>query len=208
MHAGLSARLRDATREAHERLEAAMPDLASAPTLCELRAVLERFHGFHLVWEGEVAAHPGLAPLVGERSRLPHLRADLIALGTTEEELGRLPACGPARGLAAEPGAALGSLYVMEGSTLGGQIISRALAGADWAPAGGLRYFNPYGRRTGAMWRALQAALDATPEAGGERVVDGALRTFAVLEAWMAGAGAPEVSAGPTPGPPASGSAR
>lgn len=183
----LALRLRRETADAHARLEAAL-DLLRAPLQQErFRHVLERFHGFHVVWEGTVRRHPGLRAFLEERTRLPHLRRDLAALGASLDEMEHLPACLAAADLAGCEAAALGSLYVMEGSTLGGQLISRALAEADWTPEGGLTYFNPYGRETGAMWRAFHAFAEARlPEATHGTAIVGARRTFEVLEAWIA----------------------
>jgi heme oxygenase len=82
--------------------------------------------------------------------------------------------------------AALGSLYVMEGSTLGGQVISRIL---DRSPdlIGRVRYFDPYGPRTGAMWRAFRAGLRGRVAAGADRrsIVAAAVQTFELLEDWL-----------------------
>ena len=72
-------------------------------------------------------------------------------------------------------------MYVMEGSTLGGQVIARRLA----LP---LRSLVPYGSRTGAMWRAFGAAARASlgPAERG-LALEGARETFAVLQAWLTG---------------------
>ncbi len=81
---------------------------------------------------------------------------------------------------------AMGALYVMEGSTLGGKLIAKSLRTcSDW-PVRGICYFNPYGERTGAMWAAFQLELAAVPTAHAESVVRGANQTFAMMEAAMA----------------------
>ena len=81
---------------------------------------------------------------------------------------------------------ALGSLYVMEGSTLGGAVITKALRHAAWLPPGGFRYFNPYGAETGRMWRRFQDAFRAACAVGGETAVErGAVETFEVLHRWL-----------------------
>lgn len=141
--------------------------------------VLSGFHAFHRAWEPLVERLAGeedafLAP----RRRLALLEADLAALGAS-------PVC------SAEPmdfltsrGQAWGSLYVMEGSALGGLVISKALRSADWLPEAGLTYFNPYGRRTMAQWQAFLSRLDAVAaEEPAEEIVEGALATFAHLQA-------------------------
>jgi heme oxygenase len=53
---------------------------------------------------------------------------------------------------------ALGMLYVLEGSTLGGRMILRALAERGvHDPA--LQFLDPYGTDTGARWRAFLDVL-------------------------------------------------
>lgn len=63
---------------------------------------------------------------------------------------------------------AFGSLYVMEGSTLGGQVIRRELAeilGVD--EHSGAAFYAGYGSQTGPMWKRFLDALErwcSTPE--------------------------------------------
>jgi heme oxygenase (biliverdin-IX-beta and delta-forming) len=184
----LLARLRGETSQAHRDLEAALDlrghDLDRRRVLC----VLQRFYGFHAVWEGAMR-RSSIGAFFEPRARLSHICADLAAFGLNSAQLAALPLCAAAAPLAARREAAVGSLYVMEGSTLGGQVIGRALAGASWAPPGGLAYFQPYGARTGEMWRSFRAWAQATtpPDRHGE-VAAGAAATFKTLQAWMAGA--------------------
>jgi len=53
---------------------------------------------------------------------------------------------------------ALGCLYVLEGATMGGQIISRHLAKLGIGPSNGGLFFNGYGAKTGEMWKSFQTA--------------------------------------------------
>lgn len=179
--------MRAATREAHERLETAL-DLMREPLERErFVGVLGRFHGLHAAWEPAVAARPEMGALMEGRSRLAHLRADLTALGLSDDEVDALPASQDAAALADTEAGAWGSLYVMEGSTLGGKLIARALAAAPWLPPGGLTYFDARGSDTGRMWRQLGQAVDvATPSGGRQAVEQGAARAFDVVRGWVA----------------------
>ena len=181
----LLGQLRIATREVHGRLESDL-DLLRRP-VCRRRigCFLEGMHGFHRVWEPAAACILGPAALEG-RLKGPHLRADLLAMGRTEAEIDRLPLCRDASGLAQTRASALGAMYVVEGSTLGGQMISRALRGADWVPPAGLASFNPYGAETGAQWRGFRTVLaEAVPPQGEADVVAAALATFELLHGWL-----------------------
>ncbi|WP_374468882.1 biliverdin-producing heme oxygenase [Phenylobacterium sp.] len=177
--------LRLQTSDAHRDLEDKLALLSRPSDRQRFLAVLERFHGFHAVWETAIRRRSRYAAFHAPRSRLPHLRRDLAALGRTTGEVSRLPLCREAERLVSDDAAALGSLYVLEGSTLGGQVIARELAGAGWLPSGGLTYFNPYGPRTGEMWRGFRAWLSAQ-DADDRAATEGARRTFRLLQDWVA----------------------
>jgi heme oxygenase len=179
------AHLRAATRQDHDRLEGSLGLLDEGLGLDGYRNVLARFHGFWRGWEPRVAELLRDAALTEPRRRQHLLAQDLAALGMTKAELTALPVCPPPSldGAAA----ALGSLYVMEGSTLGGAVIRRHVArrlGLD--RDSGCAYFSGYGAATGAMWRSFLARLDAQPAAEAERIAAGASATFATLASWLA----------------------
>ena len=84
----------------------------------------------------------------------------------------------------------MGALYVVEGSTLGGVQIARALAPLVARKGGGGRsFFLGYGDRHGAMWRAFLERLQdcAGSEEKEAAIVLGATRTFLDFEIWMNG---------------------
>ena len=175
--ASIRDRLRDGTRAEHDRLEDGLrlTDPALSPE--RYREVLSRFHGFWAGWEPRVAAELEDDSLFAPRRRLPLLRDDLRALGVAPESL---PVCPPPslRGR----GEAMGSLYVMEGSTLGGRLILKGLERLG-VPAGARSYFAGHGEATGAMWRAFLERLETEPDA--PAVLRGAKATFTTLGDWM-----------------------
>ncbi len=155
---GLRERLRHETRAAHDALDGAL-DLLGAPLdLPQYRRLLGRFHGFHRAVEPALAA--ALDPvLLDGRGKLPALEHDLLVCGMVRHEVTALP-------VAALPpfcnrGEALGAFYVVEGSTLGGRLISRHLQDNAAVPAEAHHYLNVYGERTGERWRAACRVLDA-----------------------------------------------
>ena len=179
--------LRDATRDAHERLETRLDLLSPGLDAGRMVAVLRRFYGFHVVWEPALAGSGELCALTAGRNRQAHLEVDLAGLGVARAEILASPRCHAASELCRTPASALGSLYVMEGSTLGGKVIARSLAGADWLPPAGLTYFAGYGERTGIMWRALQDSLRRQEGDAVTQIGVGASATFDLLTEWMAG---------------------
>jgi heme oxygenase len=183
----LAQHLRRATAPSHEQLERSLDLMSQLSDRQLFKRVLERFWGFHLVWEAAIRRRTEFRAFHESRSRLPHLRRDLAMLGHTSAQMDRLPRCDDATALADSPAAALGSIYVMEGSTLGGQVIGRGLAQAAWVPTGGLTYFHPYGERTGQMWRGFREWAQTHPAAENhDAVAAGANRTFDLLRGWLA----------------------
>lgn len=184
----LHARLREATADAHQTLEQTLGLLDHPPTVTRFVALLMRLHGFHRIWEPAIRrALPADAGFLAQRRRLPLIEVDLRELDIDDLDIEALPVLHAAVGLCRTPEAALGSLYVVEGSTLGGRVIERRLRDtAAWYPAAGLLSFHPYGDETGLRWQETLDRLEQVPEAAHAAVVEGALDTFALLMQWLA----------------------
>ena len=172
----LSDRLRTETADGHRALEAEL-DLLNGLTRERLAFVLRRFAGFHAGWEPAVARLLDEPALWEPRRRLAALHHDLalLALAPPEEAW-------PAPPWLCDRAAAWGSLYVMEGSTLGGQLIGRALRASG---VEGLLYFDGRGREAGPLWRELRRRIDESEAP--DRIVAGATATFHALRLWMRG---------------------
>jgi heme oxygenase len=180
--------LRSQTQDAHSALEAQLSLLEQQASTEYYASLLSRFLGFHLVWEEDLKTFPAVARELEMRSRLRHLQHDLRTLGVTNAEISSVPLCSDAHSLTANEARALGSFYVLEGSTLGGQLITRHLSSAHWLPAEGLSYFNPYGSRTGEMWSSFRRWLEIQARhQDANDIVAGARATFVVLQKWLAG---------------------
>jgi heme oxygenase len=181
----LHQRLRAATAAAHEDLERSLGWEARVATVAGYRDLLARFRGFHAVYEPAIGAALADEAFFAPRRRLARLDADLRHLGvaTDLDALSRPPAP-----TLTEPGAAIGALYVLEGSTLGGQMIGRRIAALHGFDAEtGCRYYLAHGSRTGAMWAAFRARLDALadgPEAEAA-AIGAANATFDALRLWL-----------------------
>ena len=177
------AQLRTATRPAHDALEGSLGLLDDQLDRDSYSRVLQRFYGFWQAWEPRAAFLLEDGMLAGQR-RLHLLAADLATLGVSASAVAALPACPPP--VLRDAAEALGSLYVMEGSTLGGRVILRNVErclGLDAASGGS--YFAGYGPATGSMWRAFLIRLDAVPAGDAERVAVGATATFERLGWWL-----------------------
>ncbi len=180
-------RLREETRTAHEAIERVFDWEGRLATRAGYRTLLERFHGFHAVWEPAASALLSDPALVEPRRKAHLLARDLVHLGLAPEDVARLPRPGPDAAPATRT-QALGGLYVLEGSTLGGQVIARHLARTlEIGPTTGGAYYAAYGEAVGPMWRALRARLlaEAADRATADAVVAAAGRTFESLQAWL-----------------------
>lgn len=160
-HEGLLPELRVATRAQHDRIEQLL--LLDAPMpLPRYGAILVGFERFLTAWERELreAMPARLHGWLAARERLGFVRQDLTFLGALVPRLPAVavPRCLPQRSAAA----AFGSLYVIEGSALGGQVITpRLRRDLGLEPGRGASYFNGHGERTGAMWREFRLKAEA-----------------------------------------------
>lgn len=159
-------------------------DILRIDSLDGYALLLERLYGFYAPGEAALAAHPltadGRAP---SRRKLPLLARDLAALGRP----GDPPSAEPPP--LTSTGHAFGCRYVLEGATLGGQIISRHLRERLGLTAEtGAAFFHGYGPETGRMWKAFGAHLCgrvASGDCAEEDVIAGACDTFVRYEAWV-----------------------
>ena len=193
----LRARLRRATACAHERLHV-HPGFAAAAagniSLSDYRLLLSRLFGFHKAFEAVLCER--VDEDFRERARSHLIAADLQNLGLDRRAISRIALCDALQAPTSKA-EGLGALYVLEGSTLGGVQIARALQpivpGSDGR---GRRFFLGYGERHGAMWRAFverleRLAADPDDAAAAESA---AVKTFEAFERWMSGWKAPRSS--------------
>jgi heme oxygenase len=84
---------------------------------------------------------------------------------------------------------ALGTAYVIEGSTLGGVLISRELQSMGITPQNGGRYFNSYGPEVGKYWAEFRQLLESQALLlDADLIVLGAMSAFSAVEKWLCAA--------------------
>ena len=159
------ARLRKHTQVIHRRLESHLPVLDPDFALADYRDLLQTFSGFYSPLEEALGAVLVSVPEFSfeARRKVTLLEQDLAFYGVpydvSQDRLATIPQCSdlPATLLVPQ---ALGCLYVLEGATLGGKIISRHLhstLGLDAAT--GAAFYHCYGSDAGHMWRTFGEAL-------------------------------------------------
>ncbi len=182
--------LKVGTQAHHARAEASLPLMDEGLTVDRYRQMLARLLGFYAPLEQRLAgadwSRIGLDP--AQRRKSPLLVADLRALALTDAQITALARCEElpeARSLSD----ALGCLYVLEGATLGGQLVRRHVAARlGLGPQNGCAFFAAYGDAVGPMWREYQqrlATLVDGGEAAADAVVNAARRTFDALTRWL-----------------------
>jgi heme oxygenase len=182
--------LKEGTRTHHARAEASLPLMDEALTRERYVHTLARLHGFYAPLEERLArADWSAVPLAWERRRKsPLLADDLRALGWTDGQLARLPRCDRLPDVRTTA-RLLGCLYVLEGATLGGQLVRRHVARRlGLTPATGLAFFSAYGDAVGPMWREYQDRLAEAVARGAcapDQVVDAARDTFDAFTGWL-----------------------
>jgi len=179
------ARIKAATRAEHEALDAALDLMSPALDAAGYRRRLELFFGYYAPLEAALAASTHWARHGidwAARLKTGWLQSDLHALGIDPAGLPHCAALPRLDSLAA----GFGCLYVIEGATLGGQLISRHLLRQfGYDSRHGAVFFNGYQHRTAEMWKSFRSAFAAhVDEAGEARAEAAAIATFAGLRHW------------------------
>ena len=183
-------RLKDETRSAHQATEQQLDLLNRMLTKDEYSRLLGRFWGFYTPIETKISQVVGMDELplnLSARQKKPFLWLDLTSLDWSESTIQALPLCTDLPALDSIP-QALGCLYVLEGATLGGQMISRHLnERIGISPSQGGRFFASYGPNVGAMWKMFGETVTAfsnSPEIE-DTIVRSAIETFAAFGRWF-----------------------
>ena len=121
-----------------------------------------------------------------ERVRSHSIKQDLLQLGLSQEEIDKIPRLESLSPLSS-PAETLGAMYVTEGSTLGGQTISKKIAELGIFADSGGAFFHGHGSNTVTLWRKycaeMESLLSTELEIG--MAVAEAERTFKAVYNWF-----------------------
>ena len=181
----IMARLKRETAPLHAELDAMVTPMLSQPA--RYRMLLAGLRDAYGVIEQELARHTvhlgRVAYNLPERGKLRWLDDDLSALSGPE------PAAIRIGYTLRDASAAFGAVYVVEGATLGGQVIARQVTPAlALSPERGCRFFTGYGANTGERWHETRDAIVAHLASAGEpdaarEMIAGASMTFSLIGA-------------------------
>jgi heme oxygenase len=174
----LFERLRASTRQQHRDIEAIIDPMKNFCSLDAYKIHMLKSWAFYLPLEADLGHLDWSAAGIdfAARRKTPLLEEDLRILGVPRPEPEESTRPLDRTNLHF----ALGCLYVLEGATLGGQLISRYLETLGIGPATGGLFFNGYGAKTGEMWESFQSSASqycVTDDQIGEAVT-GAKATF------------------------------
>ncbi len=175
-------RLKTETSDAHDRVEAlAASDRIMNGSLTpeEYQQLILRNYVLHAAYEpmlDEAIARNGMDELnYAERKKLSFLERDLQEMGLAIPEVDFAPSFA-----AATPEEVFGSMYVMEGSTLGGSVIRRRLVSLPEFAGLPFHFYGCYGDRTGPMWNAFKTVVAERVQTADQEqaTVNAAIKTF------------------------------
>lgn len=177
--------LRYHTSSAHQQVEKLLvPRIRSVASMYDYASLLRVFYGYFKPLEDNIDHHleKQYLPDYEQRRKAASLAADLGHISGSADiiycaDLPRIT----------NTFQAIGALYVMEGSVLGGKVIKAMLLKnlpADTLQ--GFEFFSGYGEDTGAMWKAFTDALDNNFNMPGahDEIVTAANDTFLKFKDW------------------------
>ena len=155
--------MKEATAPVHQALE----KLPLSASLTSPAVTLEDYKNYLLrmlpvLQDLEQNIYPLLlvtVPDIEQRRKLPLLVEDLSRLDAVIPGVTVLPLTQSTQNMTLA--FAMGIMYVMEGSTLGGRFIGNNIQKAlGLTPGSGAQYFGGYGAATGSMWKSFLQHLD------------------------------------------------
>lgn len=178
--------LRTGTALLHVALEKRMPFFSERLDAEWYQRLIQAYYGFYQPMEAALY-DSGLIPDGYDqalRVKTPTLLSDLHALGLSPQDLPRCANLPPLD----TPAACLGALYVLEGATLGGQVLRREMEQRLGINAdNGGAFLNVYGVETGRRWKDFLDYLGGMPldTPTRQHAVDAARSTFSCFEQWL-----------------------
>ncbi len=182
-------RLKSETRPQHDKIEeVGFSDkiMSGQLTLEEYKLLVINNYRMHKLVEGALEQMPEIKDLEGldfdSRKKTALLAEDLRSVGLNPDDYNtddiNLDLSNFHK--------AMGTYYVLEGSTLGGSVISRKLATNENLANAGLKefkFYGCYGDMVGPKWKAFQQVLVnvAADEAAEDKMVQGAAATFSAM---------------------------
>lgn len=177
--------LKEETCDAHIKAENVLtPKLSFIKTYQDYASVLKMFYGYFHPLEKMIGRYitDEMLSDVGERRNSLFILQDLKSINDSTDYI---PLCTDLPDMI-NVSDAFGCLYVLEGSTLGGRMISKMLMKNFYIRLGqdNLNFFNGYKEDTGKRWAHFLSVINQYGEDAGAMVA-AANQTFDGLTKWM-----------------------
>lgn len=180
----ISEALKSETRKDHDHLESGFNLKDMTASSDHYLSTLKAFYGFYIPLEKEFkkfeSEFSGMGIDLNERLKTQFLRMDMKQGGLSDDQVSTIPLASQIP-MIKDFSEAMAVLYVLEGSTLGGQVISKELGKIGLAS----QFFNPYEKNTMPMWLKFKNALNTLPEDEEAKMVITARETFKLLGQWL-----------------------
>ena len=176
-------RIREATADSHKQLEEKLfPFINNINSNKDYGKLLNAFYGYIFPVQEMIAAHIDrtIVPDMEQRRNAARITEDLFSISVEPHHqfATDLP-------LINDHASALGALYVLEGSTLGGKIISKTIS-ERLGKNEGLSFFRGYGAETGSMWKKFTQYLEHDQHIEEcEIITRSAVKTFTLFGTWF-----------------------
>jgi heme oxygenase len=192
----LFERLKAETRDLHARIERHLPIFQPDFSMRDYSHLLTLYLGFYTPVEARLEGLrvTGLSMFTEDRRKCPLLIRDLEQLEPNAPPWYAHAEEVPVLGSISQ---GIGCMYVLEGSTLGGQLISRHLQAKFGITSDrGGTFFASYGENLGQRWTEFRASVNADERAHTEmdEIVASARATFQCFDAWLEQACSPSAS--------------
>jgi heme oxygenase (biliverdin-IX-beta and delta-forming) len=185
----LSSFLKRATRTLHSSVEAEVAIDRRLASSAEYVQLLKRLYGIHKPFEDILGAKKEIVeayvPDVGERFKVHLLEQDLHFLKAGSPTNAEVCSLAEVEGIPE----IFGAFYVLEGSTIGGNMIAQSVhRHLGYGPGKGTSFYSSYGKDVGRRWNVFKSHLDRLETNGPfsrEAVLDGATRMFRIFGEWF-----------------------
>ena len=174
------------TAKSHKQLEdnpLSGEILSASVSANSYQSYLSKLYSIHKACEDQI--YPVLRTAISDlqrRIKSTLITSDLIATGFSSKRIAQLPVH---HFQTSDLPEALGIMYVLEGSTLGGRILFRHIQEKLGFDAGnGASFFAGYGADTGIMWKTFIYSLEREALAGKfqQRIIASAVDTFKIID--------------------------
>ena len=183
-------KLKQETQQYHDKIERDIDIVNKHLSLEDYTQLLKKFWGFYSPVEARIDGIQGKNTFSFDfknRKKAFLLKNDLNTLGVLDVDVQKLPLCADIPTIE-NLSQTSGCLYVLEGATLGGQIITKRVKQLFGFTEGhGCTFFNSYGQNVGTMWKSFCSKLVdyTTTEQAEEMVIQAACETFIKLNTWL-----------------------